>query len=185
VGLQILSRSCTGTEETATDKAQSGVILLGKKGESTTILVNLGKAKGYGLWAKKASRYKLQVAGNPTMMNMHFKRLLVWQKSMRLAKEIYKMTVVLPNNEQYGLSSQVKRAAISVLSNIAEGSQRTTEKEFAYFLLIAKGSLAELETQVLLAEDLGFWQHKDLILIHSLIVEVDRMLHAFRNKLLS
>lgn len=103
---------------------------------------------------------------------------------MRLARDIYRLSMLLPKNEQYGLSSQMRRAAVSVPSNIAEGSQRTSEKEFAHFLMIAKGSLAELQTQVLLAEELNFWQPKDLVIIHSSITEVDRMLFAFHAKLM-
>lgn len=90
------------------------------------------------------------------MINMHYSHLKVWQKAMSLAVATYRITEVLPRNEQYGLTSQMRRAAVSIASNIAEGSQRKSEKDFAHFILIARGSLAELQTQLLLAQQLTF-----------------------------
>jgi four helix bundle protein len=86
----------------------------------------------------------------------HFKELVVWQKSMQLVKQIYLATEHFPSKEIYGLTSQLRRAAISVPSNIAEGQARYSKPDFRHFLLIAKGSLAEIETQLLLANDLGY-----------------------------
>ena len=83
-------------------------------------------------------------------------RLLAWQEAMRLVKLIYNLTLSFPKDEIFGLTSQVKRAAVSIPSNIAEGAARGTDKEFLHFLHIARGSLSEVETQVLLARDLGF-----------------------------
>jgi four helix bundle protein len=82
--------------------------------------------------------------------------LAAWQEAMKLARAVYELTANFPKAETYGLVSQMRRAAVSIPSNIAEGAARTGRKEFAQFLGIAKGSLSELETQALLAADLGF-----------------------------
>lgn len=79
-----------------------------------------------------------------------FRELIVWQKSLDLAEEVYLLTRALPSHEQFGLTSQVRRSAVSIPSNIAEGRQRGTRKDFVQFLRIADGSAAELETQLLL-----------------------------------
>ena len=84
------------------------------------------------------------------------KDLDVWQESMRLAREVYRVTATFPKEELYGLVSQMRRAAVSVPSNIAEGAARASTKEFAQFLYTASGSLSELETQLLLAKELGW-----------------------------
>lgn len=104
---------------------------------------------------------------------------------MELAKIIHNALSTLPRSELYILGAQIRRAAISIPSNIAEGSQRTGDKEFAHFLSIAKGSLAELQTQIILGEDFGYFQSVDTKRIYSLISELDRMLHAFRAKLVA
>jgi len=83
------------------------------------------------------------------------KDLDVWKKSMELVVEIYRMTHHFPSEEQYGLSSQLRRSAISIPSNIAEGAARSSDKEFKQFLSIALGSAAEVETQLILTEKLG------------------------------
>ena len=82
--------------------------------------------------------------------------LKVWQKSMELVKEIYELTAKFPSQERYALVMQMRRAAVSVPSNIAEGAGRRGPKEFARFLLVARGSLSELETQVIIARMLGY-----------------------------
>lgn len=83
-----------------------------------------------------------------------FRDLVVWQKSFELTKDVYSFCLMLPKNEQYGLISQIQRCAVSIPSNVAEGQQRHNSKEFRQFLGIAKGSAAELETQLLLAGDI-------------------------------
>ena len=83
------------------------------------------------------------------------KDLTVWQEAMKLAKEVYQLTSAFPKEEVYGLSSQMRRAAVSVPSNIAEGAARSSSREFTQFLYIALGSLSELETQWLLAKEMG------------------------------
>jgi len=117
------------------------------------------------------------------MIEMAFEKLHVWQKSMQLALQIYSYTENFPKKEQFGLTSQMRRAAVSVPSNIAEGSQRRSDKEFASYLLIAKGSLAELKTQARLARDLKFLQVDVYNMLFNKIIEIDKMLHAFHGKL--
>ena len=80
--------------------------------------------------------------------------LIAWQRSIALAKQVYSLTERFPDSEPYGLVSQMRRAAVSVASNIAEGASRASKREFAQFLNIAKGSLSELETQLTIAEEL-------------------------------
>ncbi len=82
--------------------------------------------------------------------------LQVWQEGMSLAKDIYAATASFPKEEAFGLTSQMRRSAVSVPSNIAEGAARGGKKEFLQFLVISRGSLLELETQIILAKDLGF-----------------------------
>lgn len=117
------------------------------------------------------------------MLKLPFKKLLIWQKSLVLTKEIYSLTKNFPKEEVYGLTSQMRRSAVSVPSNIAEGSQRTSNKEFANFILIAKGSLAELETQLILSKELILISENDLNVTLEKINEISRMLLAFYKKL--
>ena len=88
------------------------------------------------------------------MRNHH--RLLAWQESIRLVKQVYELSSHYPKDELYGLTSQMRRAAVSVPSNIAEGAARESSTEFARFLIISRGSLSELETQLLIAKELGY-----------------------------
>jgi four helix bundle protein len=103
-----------------------------------------------------------------------FKDLLVWQKAMELVKLCYLITEQLPKHEMYALADQVKRAAVSIPSNIAEGSKRHNSKEFHHFCGIAQGSAAELETQLILISDL----HENIVTDDALALlsEVQRML---------
>lgn len=82
--------------------------------------------------------------------------LKIWQRSRILVKEVYQLTELFPKNQQYGLTSQIQRAAVSIPSNIAEGAGRTSQKKFMRFLNIANGSAFELETQLFLGSDLGY-----------------------------
>src|SRR5580658_2279131 len=102
----------------------------------------------------------------------HYKDLLVWQKGMNLAKLVYKLTVRFPSEERYGLTSQMRRAAVSVPSNIAEGQARRGTNEFLQFLSIAEGSLAELDTQLSLSVELGFAQQVD---VECSLKEIDEL----------
>lgn len=90
--------------------------------------------------------------------------LQVWQEGMALAKDVYTATAAFPKEEIYGLTSQMRRAAVSLPSNIAEGAARGSKKEFLQFLVIARGSLMELETQILLSRELGYIKNNDALL---------------------
>ncbi len=105
-----------------------------------------------------------------------YKDLIVWQKSIKLVKEIYKITSQFPKNELYGLTIQMKRAAISIPSNIAEGYLRKNLREYLQFLRIAYGSSAELETQLIIAKDL--YQKINYEKGESLLEEVQKMLNV-------
>lgn len=106
------------------------------------------------------------------------KELTVWQKSMELAEEIYKITSKFPKAETYGLSSQMQRAAVGIPSNIAEGAKRSHKLEYIQFLSIANGSAAELETQLLLAKKLYPDKNIDFEKLIESIDEILRMLFA-------
>jgi four helix bundle protein len=118
---------------------------------------------------------------NPTISN--YRSLLVWQKAMALAAEIYRLTAAYPRVETYGLVSQMRRCAVSVPSNIAEGSKRGTRKDYRHFLYIAYGSGAELETQLALAKTLGMGAELSQEKAVALLDEVMRMLNTMTNKL--
>lgn len=111
------------------------------------------------------------------------KDLIVWQKSMELAIKIYGITSQLPQSEKFGLCSQMNRCAISIPSNIAEGSKRGTRKDFCNFITIAYGSSAELETQLILLKNLKFGKGLNTDKIESLLSEVMKMLNSMRQKL--
>ena len=89
-------------------------------------------------------------------MTKGYKDLTVWNKSIDLVKKIYKLTKIFPNEEKFGLSNQMRRASVSIPSNIAEGSSRNTNKGFKQFIYIAKGSLCELETQIIISKELNY-----------------------------
>jgi len=112
---------------------------------------------------------------------MDHKNLEVWKKSMDLVEAIYLLVEKLPNSERYGLSSQIKRSAVSIPSNIAEGCGRKSDKELIQFVHIALGSLAELETQYLILIKLKYI-HTD-IHIEQLIESVRKLLLGFRKYL--
>ena len=95
--------------------------------------------------------------------------LNVWQEAMELTREIYMATAQFPREEVYALTNQMRRAVVSIPSNIAEGAARTSTKEFLQFLSIARGSLSELETQVILSENLGYLKDKS-----HLLARIDR-----------
>lgn len=85
-----------------------------------------------------------------------YRDLLIWQKGIAFVKRIYQETALFPDTERYGLTNQMRRAAVSIPSNIAEGQARQHSGEFRQFLFIALGSIAELETQILISQELGF-----------------------------
>jgi|LSQX01.1.fsa_nt_gb four helix bundle protein len=115
---------------------------------------------------------------------MHkFKELIVWQKGMNLVKEIYGITHSFPDNELFGITSQMKQSAISIPSNIAEGCGRNTDKELNHFLNIANGSSFELETLVILSFDLGYLEQEEFNFLDSLLDEIQKMIYGFKQSI--
>ena len=112
-----------------------------------------------------------------------YENLIVWQKSMDLVIESYKLTEAFPKTETYGLTSQIRRATVSIPSNIAEGSRHGSRKDFRHFLLNAYGSGAELETQLKIAKRLSFGKEFDYSKADGLLNEVMRMLNKMTNEL--
>lgn len=112
-----------------------------------------------------------------------YKDLIVWQKARQLVKRAYVMTGLFPKNELYGLTQQIRRAAVSVASNIAEGYGRGTRKEYIHFLYVARGSLYELETQLLLAQDLNLTTSEQDVPVSTLAGECSRLLHGLLKSL--
>lgn len=104
--------------------------------------------------------------------------LKVWQKSMDLVTAVYAVTENLPDTEKFGLTNQMRRCAVSIPSNIAEGNARKGDLEFRQFLRIAYGSSAELETQLLIAKRLGFTDDTDFDTVYTLLVETRKMLNT-------
>lgn len=107
-----------------------------------------------------------------------YRDLLVWQKSMVLVVETYKVLATFPKEEIFGLTSQIKRCSVSIPSNIAEGWGRGSDKYFIQFLTIARGSLAELETQLEIAQKLEFLNNEDYLMLVSAGDEIGRMLNG-------
>jgi four helix bundle protein len=114
-----------------------------------------------------------------------YKDLIVWQKGIALAKLIYRLTQKFSSGEKFGLIAQMRRAAVSIPSNIAEGQARHTTGEFIQFLSHAEGSVAELDTQLILATELAFCRETDAHSVFELIDELRRMLNVLRRKLIS
>ena len=112
----------------------------------------------------------------------NFRELLVWQKGMALANEVYRLTNSFPPDERFGLIAQLRRAAVSVPSNIAEGQARQSTREFLQFLSHASGSIAEVETQLLLSVDLGYCERAITSTAFGLIIELQKMMPALRSR---
>ena len=113
----------------------------------------------------------------------NYRDLIAWQKAMVLAREVYRITADWPAEERFGLTAQVRRAAVSVPSNIAEGSGRTGSREFRHGLSLAHGSLCELETQIDLATSLGFSEPEQGNLLQEQAAEVGRIIRGLIRKL--
>jgi len=113
----------------------------------------------------------------------NYKDLVVWQKGIALAKAIYRLTGKFPSEEKFGLVSQMRRATISIPSNIAEGQARHTTGEFIQFISHAEGSVAELETQLILSIELGFANAESAKTSFGLLDDIRRMLNGLRRKL--
>ena len=115
---------------------------------------------------------------------MHnFKELKVWQKAIEFSLEVYKITAKFPTEEKYSLVSQLRRASVSIPSNIAEGSGRNGDKEFIHFLSLSIGSGYETETQLIIANRLKYITDTELEEAITKITEIQRMLHAFSESL--
>ena len=118
-------------------------------------------------------------------MAQSFRELQVWQKAMQLTVAIYQLTRSFPREELYGLTGQLRRAAVSVPSNIAEGHGRLSNREFTQFMSVARGSVCELQTQLEIARSLGFGTLKAIEEAERLSHEVGKMIFAFLGSLKS
>ena len=116
-------------------------------------------------------------------MPASFKDLRVWQDAMKFAVDIYRATAQFPRHELYGLSQQLRRAAVSIPSNIAEGKGHRSDREFAHFLQHARGSLLEVQTQVKIAEELQYWTAKDAEHLIASSDAIGRSLNSLINSL--
>jgi len=112
-----------------------------------------------------------------------YKELIVWQKAYELTLLVYKETEIFPKSEIFGLSSQLRRASVSIASNIAEGYQRQHSGEYVQFLSIAFGSCAEVETQLLICKDLHYLPESNFTILNKILTEVGKMLYALITKI--
>ncbi|MGD0897252.1 MAG: four helix bundle protein [Thermoguttaceae bacterium] len=117
------------------------------------------------------------------MAASNYRQLQVWQNGMELVRQIYRLTRTFPREEAFGLSSQLQRAAVSIPANIAEGHTRGTTKEFVRYVVIAHGSLAELETLLAVAQDLHYLDATTMATLTQLCDSTGRMLGGLRRKL--
>lgn len=114
-----------------------------------------------------------------------YKNLIVWQKGIVLVKQIYRLTQQFPSEEKFGLVSQMRRAVVSIPSNLAEGQTRRTTKDYVRFVSIAEGSLAELETQLIIAVELNLCTKSEAEDCFALMLEIRKMLNALRRSLMN
>ena len=112
------------------------------------------------------------------LSRLSHKDLILWQKAMDLAVRVHQASTAIPKSELFGLVSQMRRAGSSIPSNIAEGSARKSTKEFIYFLRVSRGSMAELETQLLLAKRVGYLPESEVAALQTQIDEVGRILNT-------
>ena len=113
-----------------------------------------------------------------------YRELVVWQKAMDLVVEVYRLVKLLPREERYALSDQMRRSAVSIPSNIAEGHTRNSTKEYIQFLSIAKGSNAELQTQLSICSRLGYLSNEQISKVIVLSEEVGKMISSIQKKLI-
>jgi len=113
----------------------------------------------------------------------NYQDLIVWQKAMDVVVEVYRLTKKFPQGEFYGLTNQIRRAAISIPSNIAEGHTRNSRSEYLNFLSIAQGSRAEVETQMIISVRLGYLTSEETLPTLSLLNEINRIISTIRQKL--
>jgi four helix bundle protein len=113
-----------------------------------------------------------------------YKDLLIWQKGIKITNDVYALVMSFPNEELYALTSQIKRSTVSIPSNIAEGFGRNSTKSYLHFLKISRGSLFELETQLIIAKNQNFIKNDDLFdVIMNHIFEESKMINSYINKL--
>jgi four helix bundle protein len=112
-----------------------------------------------------------------------FKELKIWQKSRQLVKDIYEVSQSFPNSETYGLQGQARRAVVSIVVNIAEGSGKGTIKDFNNFLNVARGSLFELQTLMILSNDLSYISTETLDNLNEKFLELEKMFYSFQKRL--
>ena len=117
------------------------------------------------------------------MKAKHYQELVVWQRAMEVAKLTYLLVRKLPKEETYSISDQMRRAAVSIPSNIAEGHARNATRQFLHFLNIANGSKAELQTQLLICEQVGYLTNEDISELVNKLDEVGRMIYALSKTL--
>ena len=110
-----------------------------------------------------------------------FEKLEVWKEAIQLSVSIYRLTNTFPNTEKFGLISQLRRASVSISSNIAEGTSRKTNKDKAHFMTIAFSSATEVLNQIIIAKELNFITKEDYIKIREQISKITNMLNALRN----
>lgn len=113
----------------------------------------------------------------------NFRKLKIWEQGIEIVKEIYKIAQKLPSDEKFGLKSQITRAAVSIPSNIAEGSSRNSEIEFKRFLEIAMGSLFEVETQLVIIQELNLINEEELKIVFELLNNEAKMINGLITKL--
>jgi four helix bundle protein len=116
-------------------------------------------------------------------MGHSYRDLIVWQRAIVMVTDVCRATQSFPKHEIYGLTSQVRRSAVSVASNVAEGQGRLSRREFRYFLGLARGSLLEMETQVVIAENLGYLSKDEARQLALVSGEVSRLLHGLMQSL--
>ncbi len=114
-----------------------------------------------------------------------FKKIDVWKRSFSFSIVIYKCTSTFPNDEKFGLVSQIRRAAISIPTNIAEGAGRVSRKDFANFLQIAMGSASEVDCELLIAKELGFIENNVFTRLYNELTEIRKMLVSYRLSILN
>jgi len=137
-----------------------------------------------GQWSVVGGQCDQSIDINKKAMGLlHYRQLIAWQKSMRLVGSVYELSKRFPKEEVYGLTSQVRRAAVSVPSNIAEGQGRDSTREFLHHLSIAYGSLMEVETQVLIAEDLGYLEKQEVMDFLERSAEMGRIVNGLMKSL--
>lgn len=115
---------------------------------------------------------------------VNFKKLIIWKESLMLTKEIYVLSADFPRDEKYGLTSQIRRAVVSIPSNISEGSSRKSRKEFSHFLDVALGSSYELETQLNIAQELGLSKSSEIIKVINKLNKIQASINSYNKKML-